>query len=168
MICLQLTIAWPSTRNLPHPTSLRLTHFLSHSPHFVLLLNYFSFSTLLLGCCLSGRGVFFPSGCAASAEIFLWSDTKWLFSFFEWPISCDIHDTCQHSLVRYKWTLEGFERVKISQRQGRTPQTQVLFVPWDVRELKGKWNNLICSLPISIFLVLFLLYQNEKQLFISS
>lgn len=75
VICLQLTIAWPSTRNLPHPTSLRLTHFLSHSPHFVLLLNYFSFSTLLLGCCLSGRGVLLFSFwlCGFSRDISL----KW-------------------------------------------------------------------------------------------
>lgn len=170
VIWLQLTIAWPSTRNLPHPASLRLNHFLAHSPHFVVLLNYFSFSTLLLGCCLSGRGVLLFSFwlCVFSRDISLKWHKMVVLLFWMTDFLWHTWHTCQHSLVRYKWTLEGFERVKISRRQGRTPQTQVLFVPWDVWELKGKWNNLICSLPISIFLFLFLLYQNEKQLFISS
>lgn len=63
---------------------------------------------------------------------------------------------------------EGLETEKVSQCQRTTPKIQVLAVPWDIRALNRKGNNLICSLPISIFLFLFLLQQNENQLFISS
>lgn len=70
---LQLTVAWPSTLNHSHPKSVRLTHFLSHCPYFVLLLDYFSFSPLLLGCCLQGGGGLFFWLCGFSRDLSL----KW-------------------------------------------------------------------------------------------
>lgn len=154
VIWLQLTIAWPSTLNHPQHKSLRLTHFLPQYLYFVILTNYLFFSTLLLGCWLGVGELFylFSSGWVASAEIFLWNNTKWFF--IEWLISYDIHYTCQHSLLRYKWTLKSFKTVKISQSHRRICKTQVLFVPRDVQVLNRKWNHLICSLPISIFLLL--------------
>lgn len=142
------------------------------NPFFLILYVLWSsqiktFHCLTFGCCLWGGGGLVSFSywlCDFSSNLSL----KLSFFIFEWLISCYIDDSWQHSLVRYKWVLEAFETAKVSQSQRRIPKTQVLFVSWAIRALNRKGKNLICSLPISIFLFLFLLHQNENQLFISS
>lgn len=141
------------------------------NPFFLLFCAPLKSNLLIICCCLlSSVGV-------GGLVSFVFLLTVWLQqqSFFKiivlhfWITNfLHIDDSCQHSLVTYKWVLEAFETAKVSQCWRRTRKIHVLFVPWDIGALNRKANNLICSLPISMFLFLFLLHQNENQLFISS
>lgn len=94
-------------------------------------LNCFSFSTLLLslewwvGGCLCGFSWDFSLTRQKMVVLFGMADFLW----HTWHLS--------HSLVRCKWVLKSFGKVKISQCQGSTCKTQVLFSPWEIESWRG-------------------------------